>query len=83
MVRILYTKYQFHILNASKDIVHTRRLLCPQGFSIAIMAESKKGRNFAIIGPTEKNTRSLIFVLMFHIKFRGSTQVGFKDKVGT
>ena len=25
------------------------------------MAESKKGHNFAIQGPTEKNTRSLIF----------------------
>ena len=29
--------------------------------SIAIMAESKKGNNFAILGPTEKNTDALIF----------------------
>ena len=48
------------------------------------MAESKKGHNFAILGPTEKkNSHSLIFVLMLHIKLQGSTQIGFKDTVGT
>ena len=30
-------------------------------FSTSIMAEWKKGHNFAILGPIEKNTRSLIF----------------------
>ena len=35
------------------------------------MTESKKGQNFAIQGPTEKkNTCSLIFVLMLHMKFQ-------------
>ena len=29
--------------------------------SVAIMAESKNGHNFAILGPTEKNMGSLIF----------------------
>ena len=48
------------------------------------MEESKRGHNFAIPGPTEKeNTNSLIFVLMLHIKFQGSTQIGFQDTVGT
>ena len=38
------------------------------------MTESKKGRNFAIQGPTEKKTKKkrvlLFFVLMLHIKFQ-------------
>ena len=35
------------------------------------MTESKNGHNFAIQGPTEeKNTFSLIFVLILHIKFQ-------------
>ena len=41
------------------------------------MAESKKGHNFAILGPAEKKTR-LFFVLMLHVKFQGSTQTGFQ-----
>ena len=61
MVRILYTKYQLHISNGSKDIMSARKISCQQGFTIAIMAQSKKGHNFAILGPTEKNTCSLIF----------------------
>ena len=56
---------------------------CLQGFSIAIMAESKKGHNSAILGPTKKNMHSLIFILMIHVKFKGSTQIGFQDIVGT
>ena len=35
------------------------------------MAESKKGHNFAIQGPTGKKKRfHLFFVLMLHIKFQ-------------
>ena len=35
------------------------------------MAESKKGHNFAIQGPTEKKICvRLLFVLMLHIKFQ-------------
>ena len=35
------------------------------------MAESKKGHNFAIQGPTEKKIHvHLFFVLMLHIKFQ-------------
>ena len=35
------------------------------------MTESKKGHNFAIQSPTKKkNTCSLFFVLMLHIKFQ-------------
>ena len=45
---------------------------CQQGLSIAIMAESKKGHNIAILGPTEKK------ILMLLIKFQGSTQIGFQ-----
>ena len=38
------------------------------------MAESKKGRNFAIQGPTEKKIRvRLFFVLMLNIKFQVSS----------
>ena len=37
------------------------KISCRQGFSIAIMTESKKGHNFVIQGPTEKNMCSLIF----------------------
>ena len=44
------------------------------------MAESKKGHNVAILGPTEKISIRirLFFVLMLHIKFQDSTQVDFK-----
>ena len=34
---------------------------CNISCSIPMMAESKKGQNFAILGPTEKNIHSLIF----------------------
>ena len=34
------------------------------------MAESKKGHNFAIQGPTEKIRVRLFFVQMLHIKFQ-------------
>ena len=51
--------------------------------SIAIMAESKKGHNFAILGPTEKNTGSLIFVLMLYIKFQVPSSSGSLDTAGT
>ena len=37
------------------------KISCIQGFSIAIMARSKKGHNSAILGPTEKKKHSLIF----------------------
>ena len=37
-------------------------MVCQIGFSIAIRAESKKGQNFAILGPMDKkNTSSLMF----------------------
>ena len=41
------------------------------------MAESKKGHNFAILGPTEKNTGSLFFVLMQHIHFQDPNSLEF------
>ena len=34
------------------------------------MAESKKGHNFAIQGPTEKKRVHFFFVLMLYIKFQ-------------
>ena len=41
------------------------------------MAESKKGHNFAIQGPTKKNIRvRLFFVLMLHIKFQVPSSSG-------
>ena len=79
MVRILYTKYQLHISNGSKDIMSARKISCQQGFTIAIMAQSKKGHNFAILGPTEKIRVRLFFVLMLHINIQGSTHFGFTD----
>ena len=40
-------------------------------FSIDIIAQSKKGHNFAILGQTEKKILvRLFFVLMLHIKFQ-------------
>ena len=52
--------------------------------SIAIMAESKKGHNFAILGPTEKKVRvRLYFVLMLYIKFQVPSSSSFLDTVGT
>ena len=36
------------------------KISCSQCFSIVIMAESKKGHNFVIQGPTKKSTFSLI-----------------------
>ena len=83
MVRILYTVYQLHILNSSSDIVSARKKTIVLTRFFNCYNESIKGHNFAILGLTEKNTRSLIFVLMLHIKFQGSTQIGFQDKVGT
>ena len=51
------------------------------------MAESKKGHNFAIKGPTEKkeNMCLLIFVLMLDIKFQvpsSSSSLVFKPTKG-
>ena len=41
------------------------------------MTESKKGHNFAIQGPTEKNIHfPLFFVLMLHIKFQVPSSSG-------
>ena len=42
------------------------------------MAESKKGHNFAIQGPTEKKKilAGLFFVLMLHIKFQVPSSSG-------
>ena len=41
------------------------------------MAESKKGHNFAIQGPTEKKIHvRLFFVLMLHIKFQVPSSSG-------
>ena len=41
------------------------------------MAESKKGHNFAIQGPTEKKIRvRLFFVLVLHIKFQVPSSSG-------
>ena len=52
-------------------------------FSISIMAESKKGHYFSILGPTEKKILvRLFFVLMLLIIFQGATQIGFQDTVG-
>ena len=51
--------------------------------SIAVMAESKKGHNFAILGPTEKNTGSLIFCTDAPIKFQVLSSSGSLDIVGT
>ena len=48
------------------------KISCKQGFGIAIMAESKKGHNFR-----------LFCILMLHIKFQGSTQIGVQDIVGS
>ena len=53
--------------------------------SIAIMAESKKGHNFAILGPGKKrkNMDSLIFVLMLYIKFQVPNSSGSLARVRT
>ena len=40
------------------------------------MFELKKGHNFAIQGPTEKNTCTLIFILMLHIKIQVPSSSG-------
>ena len=48
------------------------------------MAESKKGHNFAILGPTETKIRvRLFFVLMQHINFQVPNSSGSLDIVGT
>ena len=62
-----------------------RYCVCKREVTIAIMAESKKGHNFAIIGPTEKkNMGSLIFfVLMLYIKFQVPSSSRSLDIVGT
>ena len=49
---------------------------------IAIVAESKKGHNFAILGPTQKWVR-LFFILMLYIKFQVPSSSGSLDTVGT
>ena len=63
------------------------KVSCEQGFSIAIMAESKKKtyRHSAILGPTIKKKVHvcIIFVLMLHINFQDSTHIGFRDIEGT
>ena len=53
--------------------------------SIAIMAESKKGHNFARLGPTEKKNIwvRLFFVLMLYIKFQVPSSSGSLDTIGT
>ena len=53
--------------------------------SIAIMPESKKGHNFAmILGPTEKKIWvRLFFVLMPYIKFQVPSSSGSLDIIGT
>ena len=52
--------------------------------SIAIMEESKKGHNFAILGPTKKKIQvCLFFVLMLHIKFQVPSSSGSLHIVGT
>ena len=60
---------------------------CPQERvmgSIAKMAESKKGHNFAILGPTKKEKYGFaFFVLMLHIKFQVLSSSGSLDTVGT
>ena len=60
---------------------------CPQEKvmdSIAIMAESNKGHNFAILGPTEKKIWvRLFFELMLYIKFQIPSSSGSLDTVGT
>ena len=53
-------------------------ILCKQGFSIAIMAESKKGNKFVILGPTEKNTRSLNFCTYATKNFKVLHKLVFK-----
>ena len=40
------------------------------------MAESEKGHNFAIKGPTKKIHVRLFFVLMLHIKFQVPSSSG-------
>ena len=52
------------------------KILCWKGFSIVLMAESKKGHNFAIQGPTKKNTFRLFCVVMLHIKFQVPSSSG-------
>ena len=52
-------------------------------FSIAVMAESKKGHNFAILGPNKKNTRSLMFCTDATYKLQDSTQIDFQETEGT
>ena len=50
--------------------------------TIAIMAESKRGHNFAILGSTEKIWVRLFFVLMLHINFQVPNSSGSLDMVG-
>ena len=48
------------------------------------MAESKKGHNFAILGPTEKKYGfAYFFVLMQHINFQVPHSSGSFDIVAT
>ena len=48
------------------------------------MAESEKGHNFVILGPTKKKIRvRLFFVLMLYIKFQVPSSSGSLDTVGT
>ena len=62
------------------------KIFYSQGFSIAIVAESKKGHNFATLGPTEKKKKirvRLFFVLMQHINFQVPNSSGSLDTEGT
>ena len=70
-----FSRYSRHLIFTERRItlaifdalplkVHHLKISCPQERamnSITIMAESKKGHNFVIQGPTEKNMGSLIF----------------------
>ena len=61
-----------------------KKISCNKVFSIAMMAESKKGHNFAVLGSTKNKIRiRLFFVLLQHIKFQDSTQIVFQDTVAT
>ena len=50
--------------------------------SFAIMAESKKGHNLAILESTKKNEFAYFFVLMLYIKFQVPSSSGSLDAAG-
>ena len=61
-----YAKYKNPSSSSSQVIVLTT----------FFMAESKKGHNFAIQGPTKKIRVRLFFVLMLYIKFQVPSSIG-------